>query len=82
MVEKSYSHKGIGSKLFSAAIDTIKKKQVNYFTLFTAENNIDAIQFYKRNGMTPLYTHLLDRLCRLIVIKAIARGCYVRLPHK
>lgn len=59
MVEKSYRHKGIGSKLFSAAIDFLKKKQVNYYTLFTAENNIDAIQFYKRNGMTPLYTHLI-----------------------
>lgn len=59
MVQKSMRRKGIAKKLMLPAIYFFKERHVNYYTLFTSDNNVGAIKFYERFGMTPLYLHLL-----------------------
>lgn len=59
MVQKEYRHRGIASQLLKYAMEFFKEKNVKYYTLFTSVNNHDAIAFYKKCGMEPLYTTLV-----------------------
>lgn len=46
IVPEEYRKKGIGSKLLSQ----IEKEKINNITLEVRESNIEAINFYKKNG--------------------------------
>ena len=59
MVHPAYRRMGIASQLFTRAKDYFKRASVKYFMAFTAVKNRDAITFYKRNGLSPLYTTLI-----------------------
>lgn len=59
MVHKDYRNRGLGSQLLSAARGFLKDKGVQYYTVYTSVNNINAINLYKKCGMIPLHTTLL-----------------------
>ncbi|MBZ9687385.1 GNAT family N-acetyltransferase [Clostridium estertheticum] len=59
MVEKSMRKYGVASELMKAAMAFLIDKKIDFFTLFTSSNNIEAIEFYKKIGMETLYTHLM-----------------------
>lgn len=62
MVHKDYRRKGIASQLLTKAIDFFKEKEVKYYTVFTSVNNNPGIEFYKKNGMEPLYTTMVGKV--------------------
>jgi ribosomal protein S18 acetylase RimI-like enzyme len=59
MVHKDYRRRGIASKLLNASLAFFEKKNVKYFTVYTAVANEAAIRFYKRHGMHPLHMTLI-----------------------
>ena len=62
MIKKAHRHTGIAEKLFNASMEFFKKKEVKYFTLFTAIENQGALAFYKKQGMKPLDTTLIGEI--------------------
>ncbi len=56
MVHKDYRRRGIGSQLLAQARVFFATRGVNYFVVYTAAENKGAIEFYRRNGLGPLYT--------------------------
>jgi ribosomal protein S18 acetylase RimI-like enzyme len=55
MVHKDFRRRGIGSQLLAQARVFFAKRGVNYFVVSTAAENKGAIEFYKCNGLWPLY---------------------------
>ncbi|HVO70426.1 MAG TPA: GNAT family N-acetyltransferase [Aggregatilineaceae bacterium] len=62
MVQKEYRRSGIGSQLLSEATAFCKEKGVKYCTVYTAARNQAALEFYARNGMTPLYDTMIGEI--------------------
>lgn len=62
MVHAQDRHKGIGTRLMVAARKFFEEKAVKYYTVYTAVENRAALEFYRRNGMTPLYTTILGEV--------------------
>ncbi len=62
MVHAQDRHKGIGNQLMVAARKFFEEKAVKYYTVYTAVENRAALEFYRRNDMTPLYTTLLGEV--------------------
>jgi ribosomal protein S18 acetylase RimI-like enzyme len=54
MVHQDYRKMGIGRELLSQARDFFISLGLKYFTLYTAVSNQQAIDFYLKNGMSPL----------------------------
>jgi ribosomal protein S18 acetylase RimI-like enzyme len=59
MVHPAHRRMGIASRLLAKAVAYFKEASVKYFTVYTAVNNTDAVTFYERNGLSPLYTTLI-----------------------
>ena len=59
MVAKRYRRKGIGKKLLSKVKSYFEENSINYYTVYTAVNNREAIEFYKKNNMQELHTTLI-----------------------
>jgi len=59
MVDKAYRRLGIAGRLLVKARDFFERQSIQYFMVFTAVANLDAIRFYERNGLAPIYTTLL-----------------------
>ena len=62
MVRKEYQHLGIGDELFARAEKFFGARGVKYYTVYTAVENRSALDFYRHNGMTPLYTTMIGEL--------------------
>lgn len=62
MVDKKFRKNGIGKDLFNQAVQYFKEQGVEHFTLNTSNNNKNAIQFYKSNGMQELSTIYMGRV--------------------
>ena len=48
-VEEKFRNQGIATLLLNKMIDDLKEKKINSITLEVNENNITAINFYKKN---------------------------------
>ena len=53
-VKRKWRRAGIGRKLVLAAIDFARLQQCSYFTVGTSPNNIEAQNFYKRQGFISM----------------------------
>jgi len=62
MIDKAYRRKGIAKQLLDGAKDFFNEKGVRYFTVYTSEDNEGAIEFYKKNGLSPINITLLGKL--------------------
>lgn len=56
-VDTRFKGRGIGKKLFYAAVDYGKQLKRHYLWLGVWEENHDAIRFYQKIGMKPFGTH-------------------------
>ena len=56
IVSNNYRRQGIGSKLLEYLIDYCKKKNISNITLEVNENNIPAINLYKKYGFEIVAT--------------------------
>jgi ribosomal protein S18 acetylase RimI-like enzyme len=61
MVHEDHRRSGIGRQLVSAAKAFFEEKEIKYYTFYTAATNRAALEFYARNGMTPLYVTLINK---------------------
>lgn len=59
-VLKEYQHQKIGHQLLEKAIGIAKEKQYPYIWLGVWENNLKAINFYKRHGFVEFDTHVFQ----------------------
>ena len=57
-VLKDFHGKNIGQLLFQKAIDIATEKKVNYVWLGVWEENLRAINFYKKNGFSEFSKHV------------------------
>ena len=62
MIHKAHRRKGIASKLLAQATAFFEEQGVQYFTVYTASANQDALRFYERNGMTPLHITMVGEI--------------------
>lgn len=53
-IEEDFRNKGIATTLLNKMIDDLKKKNINSVTLEVREDNIEAINFYKKNGFKEI----------------------------
>jgi ribosomal protein S18 acetylase RimI-like enzyme len=63
MVQKDYRHTGIAKRLLASARHFFEAEALKYFTVYTAVENLAAIDFYRKNGLVPLYTTLIGETC-------------------
>jgi len=57
-VLKTFQGKQIGQVLFNHALDIANKKEMDYLWLGVWEENIKAINFYKKNGLAIFSSHI------------------------
>lgn len=57
-VSKEFHGKNVGQLLYSKAIEIAKDKNVNYVWLGVWEENLRAINFYKKNGFVEFDKHI------------------------
>jgi len=62
MVQKEYRHQGIATRLLAAAKLFFKQKGLRYYAVYTATANHGALEFYRKNGLLPLYTTMLGEI--------------------
>jgi ribosomal protein S18 acetylase RimI-like enzyme len=62
MIQKEYRRKGIAQKLLAKAKEFFASQGVKYYTVFTAIENRGALDFYRENGLTPLYSTLIGEI--------------------
>jgi ribosomal protein S18 acetylase RimI-like enzyme len=62
MVKKEYRRMGVAEKLLEEAKLFFKEHKLDYYTVFTAVANQGAIDFYRKNGMAPLYSTLIGEV--------------------
>lgn len=53
-VEEDFRNKGIATTLLNEMISELKKLSINSITLEVSEDNIEAINFYKKNGFKEI----------------------------
>jgi ribosomal protein S18 acetylase RimI-like enzyme len=63
MVQKEYRHQGIARRLLAKAKAFFLSKDLKYYTVYTTVANQAGLDFYQKNGLTPLYTTLLGETC-------------------
>ena len=51
-VDDKYRDKGIGTMLLQEATRILKERKIPRFQLYVLKANVDAIDFYKKNGFT------------------------------
>lgn len=59
MVDSNYRKQGIATALLKHGLDFLRDNGVDHFTVFTSSNNARGLSFYKKMGMSDLYSHLL-----------------------
>ena len=62
VVKKELRHRGIGKRLFEAAVAYFGSMQVSYFTVYTTDKNARSIEFYEHNGMKPLCCNYIGKI--------------------
>ena len=62
MIQKEYRRKGIAWKLLAKAREFFASQGVKYYTVFTAVENQGALDFYRKNGLVPLYSTLVGEI--------------------
>jgi len=73
-VHHQYQGQGLGRKLIQKAISIARKKELAYIWLGVWDENIDSIEFYKKNGFVPFNQHsflLGDELQTDIMMKRV-----------
>lgn len=53
-IEEDFRNKGIATTLLNEMISELKKLSINSITLEVSEDNIEAINFYKKNGFKEI----------------------------
>jgi ribosomal protein S18 acetylase RimI-like enzyme len=61
MVQKRYRRRGIAGQLLASARRFFQEKGVRYYTVFTAAENLGALEFYNQCGMSPIYTTMIGQ---------------------
>lgn len=56
-VQKEFLGKNVGQFLFTKALETATKKNMDYIWLGVWEKNLRAIKFYEKNGFAKFSTH-------------------------
>jgi len=59
MVQKEYRNQGIAEKLLAMAKAFFTDHRLKYYTVYTAVANQGALNFYRKNGLVPLYTTMI-----------------------
>jgi ribosomal protein S18 acetylase RimI-like enzyme len=59
MVDSRYRQQGISRELMNHARKFFVSHGVKYFTLYTSVENMDALEFYSKDGLVPLYSTLI-----------------------
>jgi ribosomal protein S18 acetylase RimI-like enzyme len=59
MVDSRYRQRGIGRELMNHARKFFADHGIKYYTLYTSVENMDALAFYSKNGLVPLYSTLI-----------------------
>lgn len=59
MVQREFQHQGIAKRLVDAAKAFFTAEGVKYYTVYTAVANQGALDFYRKNGLVPLYTTMI-----------------------
>jgi len=62
MVRKEYRHGGMAKRLLAEAREFFERKAVKYYTAYTSVENRIALEFYKQNGLVPLYTTMIGEI--------------------
>ena len=62
MVKKEFRRLGIASELMKKAEVFFQANALKYFTVYSAVNNREAIDFYKKCGLHPLYMTLVGEV--------------------
>ena len=62
MVQQEVRRQGIAGRLLEEAVAFFRDQGVRYYTVYTAVEKKEAIAFYERHGMEPLYTHLIGEV--------------------
>ena len=62
MVQKEHRQQGIGRRLLDRAKDFFAAQGVKYYTVYTAVENRAALDFYRQNGLAPLYTTMVGEI--------------------
>jgi ribosomal protein S18 acetylase RimI-like enzyme len=62
MVAPSHRRQGVAAMLYEASLAFFKEKKVRYFTVFTSVNNRDALRFYEKQKLKPIYTTLMGEI--------------------
>jgi ribosomal protein S18 acetylase RimI-like enzyme len=62
MVRKEYRRLGIGKELIARAKGFFIARDVRFYTVYTAVENRVALDFYRHNGMTLLYTTMIGEV--------------------
>jgi ribosomal protein S18 acetylase RimI-like enzyme len=62
MVQKEHRQQGIGRRLLDRAKDFFAAQGVKYYTVYTAVENRTALDFYRQNGLAPLYTTMVGEI--------------------
>ena len=59
MVQQEYRNQGIAGKLLAMAKAFFTDHRLEYYTVYTAVANQGALNFYRKNGLVPLYTTMI-----------------------
>jgi ribosomal protein S18 acetylase RimI-like enzyme len=59
MVCRDHRRQGIATRLLAEAIAFFQRREIKFFTTYTAVANDAAVRFFERNGMVPLHTTLI-----------------------
>ena len=62
MIHPACRRQGIASRLLEQACLFFQAHHVSYFTVFTAVNNHQAVEFYRRSGLEPLTATYLGEI--------------------
>jgi ribosomal protein S18 acetylase RimI-like enzyme len=61
VVRKEYQNKGVGRKLLESAIEEANNQNMDEIEVGVMKDNINAIKFYKKNGLNEEY-YLLGKI--------------------
>ena len=62
MFQPEVRRQGIARPLYEKALAFFREQGVRYYTVYTELRNRGAIAFHERQGMEPLYTHLMGEV--------------------
>jgi ribosomal protein S18 acetylase RimI-like enzyme len=62
MVREDYWQRGTGKRLLAHAKGFFAAQGVKYYSVYTAVENRAALDFYRQNGLSLLYTTMIGEI--------------------